>query len=137
LKYRLIDHTADYGIEAFGKDLKQVFENAAFAICDLIIEPNCLQGRHTEQLIIIGDDVNDLMMNWLREILYRFHGMEMLIKQTSVQQIIETRLMADITYDFFEKEHHEIQNEIKAITYHQFEVQKVADGWVARFIVDV
>jgi SHS2 domain-containing protein len=63
--------------------------------------------------------------------------MGMLVKQTSVKEITELRLMADITYDLYDKDKHEIRNEIKAITYNQLEVNQNKDGWFARFILDV
>ena len=31
-KYKLINHTADFGIHVFGKDAEDLFTNAAFAL---------------------------------------------------------------------------------------------------------
>lgn len=137
LKYRLTDHTADFGIQAFGKTMEQVFENAAFAISDLITDTNILQGVNSQTISVTGDDRDDLMVNWLREILYLWNGMGMLVKQTSVKQVTESHLKADITYDFYDTDRHEIKNEIKAVTYHQLEVNRNQDGWFANFILDV
>jgi SHS2 domain-containing protein len=137
LKYRFTDHTADFGIQAFGKTLEQLFENAAFALSDLITDTNILEGTHSQPISVGGDARDDLMVNWLREILYLWHGMGMLVKQTSVKEITEFRLMADITYDLYDKDKHEIRNEIKAVTYHQLEVNQNKDGWFANFILDV
>jgi SHS2 domain-containing protein len=137
LKYRFTDHTADFGIQAFGKTMEQVFENAAFAISDLITDTDILQGAHSQTISVTGYDRDDLMVNWLREILYLWNGMGMLVKQTSVKEVTESRLKADITYDLYDKDRHEIKNEIKAITYHQLEVNRNKDGWFANFILDV
>jgi len=137
LKYSVTDHTADFGIQAFGKTLEQVFENAAYAVTDLITDPGRLQSDHIKQLVVTGADRNDLMMNWLREILYLWHGMEILVKRALVRQITEVRLTADLEYDFYAQGKYEIKNEVKAVTYHQLDVSQNADGWVAAFIVDV
>ncbi len=137
LKYRFTDHTADFGIQAFGETLEQLFENAAFAISDLITDTHILQGTNLQPISIRGDDLDDLMVNWLREILYLWNGMGRLVKQASVKEATESRLIAEITYDLYDRDRHEIRNEIKAVTYHQLEVNRNKDGWFANFILDV
>jgi len=137
LQYRFTDHTADFGIQAFGKNPEQLFENAAFAISDLITDTGILQGTHSKSISITGDDRNDLMVNWLREILYLWNGKGMIVKRASVKEVTEFRLKADITYDLYDRDRHEIKNEIKAVTYHQLEVKQNQDGWFADFILDV
>ncbi|MFH2065094.1 MAG: archease [Pseudomonadota bacterium] len=137
MKYRLTDHTADFGIQANGQTLAQVFENAAFALYDLITDTGILAGNQTISLTVTGDDQNDLMMNWLRELLYLWNGMGMLVKQASVRRISEFRLTADVAYDLYDSSRHEIRNEIKAVTYHQLEVGRNKEGWFADFILDV
>ena len=36
--YKLIDHTADFGMQVFGSDSKELFINAALALFDVITE---------------------------------------------------------------------------------------------------
>jgi SHS2 domain-containing protein len=137
MKYRLTDHTADFGVQAYGRTLAQVFEHAAFALYDLITDTGILIGNQTMPLAVTGDDPDDLMMNWLRELLYLWNGMGMLVKQASVRQISEFRLTADVAYDLYDRSKHEIRNEIKAVTYHQLKVDRNTDGWFTDFILDV
>jgi len=120
-----------------GNTREQVFENAAYALTDLITETDSLQGAHNRQLVVTGEDQNDLMMNWLREILYLWHGREILVKRASIRQLSEVRLTADLSYEVYKPGKHEIKNEVKAVTYHQLDVNQNADGWFATFIVDV
>lgn len=138
MRYRLTDHTADFGIQAFGRDLARLFENAAFALSDLITDTDRLAGAQTLCLTVSGVDQNDLLMNWLREVLYLWNGKGLLVKETRIRQTGDLEMAAHVIHDPYDRNVHEIRNEIKAVTYHQLEVGCNADGgWYANFIVDV
>ena len=136
MKYELIDHTADFGIRVFGRNLETLYENAAYALFDLITDNRCLDRNDTLHLTIEGEDKIDLMFNWLRELLYLWNGREFLVAETSVHIVSETCFQADIRYDRYEKSRHEIRNEIKAVTYHQLDVKKKIKGWTGEIILD-
>ena len=72
LTYRRIDHTADLGIEIYGMSPAALFENAALALFDQIIDPVGVKGAQKDHLTIHGTDWPDLMVNWLGVILYLF-----------------------------------------------------------------
>ena len=136
-KYTLIDHTADFGIHVFGSDPKALFVNAAHAVFDMITEIDALKGLETAGLRVAGDDWSDLMVNWLRELLYLWNGKELLVKTVQIQSLSETSLSANIAFDPFDPDRHEIKTEIKAVTYHQIQVNSGPDGWEAKIIFDV
>jgi len=137
MKYRLIDHTADFGIHVFGTDLKDLFTNAAFAMFDQITIVKDLQPEKGLKIHVTGSDWPDLMVNWLRELLYLWTGKELLVKHIDIQTLSEYNLTATLRIDSYNSDHHEITNDIKAVTYHQIQVNQVAKGWESRIIFDV
>lgn len=137
VNYKLLDHTADFGIEVIGTDLKELFVNAALAMFDLITDCSDLTSKNKSELQIKGSDYSDLMVNWLRELLYLWNGQKMLIKKIAISSISDKKLLASITYDQFNPDIHEVKNEIKAVTYHQINVKQISDGWKAKIIFDV
>ena len=137
MKYRIIDHTADLGIHVYGADPKELFANAAYALFDLITDLKILKAAHTEKIMMTGEDWPDLMMNWLRELLYFWTGRERLVKQTEILTLSKTKLIASLDYDTYDPDRHMIKEEIKAVTYHQLEVKSGPSGWEARIIFDV
>lgn len=137
MKYKLIDHTADFGIHVFGTDLKDLFSNAAFAMFDLITDIKSLKGENQSSLNVKGSDRPDLMVNWLRELLYIWNGKEKLVESINIISITENELAAKIKFDSFDPARHSIKNEIKAVTYHQIQVNQIAKGWESRIIFDV
>ena len=136
-KYRLIDHTADFGIHVFGMDSKDLFANAAFALFDLVTDISAVKGENKKEITVTGSDWPDLMVNWLRELLYLWAGNELLVKSVKIQKITTSEINAILCYDCYDPDRHVVKNEIKAVTYHQIQVTPCPRGWEARIIFDV
>jgi len=137
MKYEAIDHTADFGIRVFGADAKDLFANAAFALFDLITDIDALKGLNEHKVRITGDDWPDTMVNWLRELLYLWTCKEMLVKTATIFYLTKHELTARVNFDLFDPDLHKIKNEIKAVTYHQIQVEKGPLGWGSKIIFDV
>lgn len=137
MRYKLIDHTADFGIHVFGSDPKDLFLNAALAMFHQITDSNTLKGKVEHNLSITGSDWPDLMVNWLRELLYLWTGKEMLVKTAEILSITEQKLSARVKSDRFDPDLHVIIGEIKAVTYHQIQVNSGPAGWDSKIIFDV
>ncbi|MBW2251567.1 MAG: archease [Deltaproteobacteria bacterium] len=137
MKYRLIDHTADFGIHVFGSDLKGLFTNAAKAMFDQITIVKDLQPEKELKIHVTGSDWPDLMINWLRELLYLWTGKERLVGKVNIFSISEYELSATVKYDTYNPDRHVITNDIKAVTYHQIQVNRAENGWDSRIIFDV
>ena len=136
-RYRLIDHTADFGIQVTGEDPGALFAQAAYALFDLITDMDVLRGKNTSRLTVAGSDWADLMINWLREILFFWNGKNRLVKKADIKSIAENKLSATIYYDRYDPDRHAIKLEIKAVTYHQVQVTKRPSGWESRVIFDI
>jgi SHS2 domain-containing protein len=132
-----MDPTADCGIQVFGKDLKALFENAGLALFDLIADINLVKSGFEYQIQVSGSDWPDLMVNWLRELLYFWTGKELLVKEIEVTEILEYQLRARIRVDAFNAVQHRLNHEIKAVTYHRIQVTNIPSGWDATVVFDV
>ena len=72
--YELIDHTADCGIRIFGADAADLFRNGALALTDMITDVRRVKSTHECHVRVAGNDWQDLMVNWLGELLYLWAG---------------------------------------------------------------
>ncbi len=135
--YELIDHTADFGIQVFGHSAKDLFQNAALALMDQLLDSAKPCERQTQQLFVEGSDWSDLMINWLREILYLWVGKDQLAQSVQIETIADTRLSAQVECELFSRQNHVIKTEIKAVTYHQIQVSDLGHRWEARIIFDI
>ncbi|MEA1948519.1 MAG: archease [Thermodesulfobacteriota bacterium] len=136
-KYSLIDHTADFGIHVYGSDSKELFANAAWALFDIITEIDQLAGLDSCHIEVSGYDWSDLMVNWLREVLYLWNGKELLVKKARILSLSGNELAATVEFDPFNPDLHVIKTEIKAVTYHQIQVNSSPSGWEAIIICDI
>lgn len=139
--YRLIDHTADFGVQVWGRDAAQLFERAAAALMDLLFTPGDRSPEREEIIHIEGRDWADLMVNWLRELLFLWAGRQRVLTGVRIEKLTENRLQATVGSARFDQRIHRLNHEIKAVTYHQIEAGPVADGkgereWQARVIFD-
>jgi len=137
MTYRRMDPTADCGIQVFGEDLKALFENAGLALFDLIADIKLVDAGFEYAIAVSGSDWADLMVNWLRELLYLWAGKELLVKEITVTEIFEHQLHARIRVDTFNAAKHRLNQEIKAVTYHRIQVTRSPTGWEAIVVFDV
>jgi SHS2 domain-containing protein len=134
--YELIDHTADFGIRVLGTDAADLFRNGASALTDLITDARMVKSTHACHVRVSGDDWQDLMVNWLRELLYMWAGEEKLIEDVDVESIRENEIEAIVRFETYSPQRHVLKNEIKAVTYHQIQVFDSGNGWQAQIIFD-
>ena len=73
-RYKLFDHTADLGVEIYGKTVTDLFANAAFAVFDIITDLKHVTPTMERKIVVEGEGWEDLLVNYLREILYMFNG---------------------------------------------------------------
>jgi SHS2 domain-containing protein len=145
-KYKLFNHTADIGCEIFGKTRKELFANGVTALFDLILDRKYERGKSLvaavrtkeEKIITInGNDLEDLLINFLREVLYLFNGKKWVAIDCKPLEITRKRIVAPLQGEPYNRQKHPVKMEIKAVTYHGLSVKKTAQGWTARVIFDV
>jgi SHS2 domain-containing protein len=138
-KYRLFDHTADIGIEISGKTRKELFANGVAALFDIMLEQNSGNGETptAQNIVVEGNDLEDLLVNFLREALYLFNGRHWVITGCHLSELTRQRIVAQLSGQPYDPQKHEIKTDIKAITYHGLSIKKTKTAWKARVIFDV
>ena len=136
-RFRILEHTADVGFEAFGSALPEVFENAARALAHLIVEPATVVPREQVRIEVQGADPSDLLVNWLSEILYRHDGERWLFHDFRVESLDDHAVTGIAWGEKIDPARHQISLMVKAITYHQLSLQRTAGGWRAQVYVDI
>ncbi len=136
-RFEILNHTADIGIIVYGKDLKSLFENAGKAFFHLIIDLRKVKLREERKISIEGESLDRLIVDWLSELLYLHDVENLLFKEFKVESIGEGGLKAIAKGEPFQEGVHAIKTEVKAVTYHQIQVQQENGYWRARVILDL
>lgn len=121
MRYRILEHTADVMVEAFGETLEECFANAAYALTDQMV--NVLKVRPHEERTIVseGHDHESMLYSFLSEIIYVFDVTGMVFSRFSVN-FHDGEVRCTAWGERFDPERHEPKKEIKAITYHMMSV---------------
>jgi SHS2 domain-containing protein len=135
--YKLLDHTADLRIRVFGADPAGLFANAGLALFDLIAGPLPSSADQWVPLTVSADDRADLLINFLRELLYLWTGEDKMVTMITIETVSETGVHARIGLVDYRPDIHLIGHEIKAVTYHQVAVEPTDDGWQATVVFDI
>ena len=136
-KFRLLDHTADLGILVYGRDLEELFTNAGKTFFGIITDLRRVRESTERTIRVESSNLEDLMVNWLGELLYLHDVDGLLFRSFSIDELGNETMKARARGEVFKEERHVIKTEIKAVTYHQIQVKKERGRWVARIIFDL
>ena len=135
--YKLLDHTADIAIEVVGDTPEHLYENAVKALMHLMLSGKPGGIAKTMTISVTGQDYADLMVRWLGECLYLFEGDRLIPTTIVITKLSPRHLEARVETVPFDPDRVEVNYEIKAVTYHQIDVSRKADRWVARVVFDI
>ena len=138
-RYCLLDHTADLRVQVRGRDLPDLFANAGFALFDLLTDVELVRGLEPDDVSVAvpGGDREDLLVEWLRELLYRYHASGRLCCRIESPAVTDTSAAGRTWGEAADPARHRPKHEIKAITYHGLLVREESGGWVAEVVMDV
>ncbi len=135
--YETFEHTADLGLRIRADDLKGLFEEAAEALFSVIVANlDDVAPARQASFQLEADRLDELLRDWLAELLFAFHAEHMLFSRFDVT-IEDTRLTATAQGEPIDPDRHELGSEVKAITYHELKVEHDHFGYLAEVIVDV
>lgn len=135
--FRILEHPADVGFEAWGAKREDVFTNAACALFHLIVEPDSVVPRAEVSVRVEGREPADLLVNWLSELLYLHDAEGWLFRDFKVSALGDKSLAAVARGEKIDRERHQLKLLVKAITYHQLALEETSEGWRARVYVDI
>jgi SHS2 domain-containing protein len=138
-KYKLLDHTADIRVEVWGKTRKELFGNAVAAMFDVMVDwqsANKLKPLEEKTVKITGNDLEDTLINFLREALYLFNGKGWLIKSCEPLELTGRSIVARLQGEPYNRQKNPLKTEIKAVTYHGLIINKSKKCWQAKVVFD-
>jgi protein archease len=135
--FELFEHTADLGLRVNASSLEQLLIDAAHGLLAMLVaNPDAVQPVHSKTIAIAAEDASYLLFDWLSELLYAFETEKLLLAEFQLQ-LQGHQLEAICRGDFMNPSRHQMEHEVKAITYHQLRVEQNANGWHAEVIVDI
>jgi len=137
-KFRFIDiTTADVAFEAYGKDLNELFANAALAMFEVMINTKQVEPKIERKVEAEGNDLQSLMFSWLNSLLVFVDSENLAFSEFRVKVDEDNFKLEGICKgEEMNREKHETRTHVKAATMHKLEVKK-NKTWKARVILDI
>lgn len=131
---------ADYAFEAYGRSVAELFENSAIALTGLMVDISTVEPKIKKELFFRGEQVERMLFDFLQEIIYFKDADVLLFSKFTVSEKKEgdeysVRIVLEGEEINLEK--HKLGIDVKAVTYHKYEVKKENDLWKAVVVIDV
>ena len=140
-RYKFLEDVAiaDIAYEAYGRGLDELFENAALAIFGLSADLKTVDAKKKLQISLENEKIENLLYDFLSEILFLKDSKYMVFKKVKVviSEGKKHKLKAVLEGDTINPEKQRLENDIKAVTMHLFEVKKEKNQWKAVVVVDI
>ena len=135
--YRITTHQNELAVRIVGNSQADLFANSGFALFDVMAEFDKIEAAERLSLEVEGSDRDDLMVNWIRELLYLYQGGGYLLKEFKINEVNDTSVKAEVAGEKIDPDRHEIKQEIAAVAFHKSRMQKTGNRWIAQVIFEI
>lgn len=135
--YRLNKRQSEIAVKVVGNSQADLFANSAFALFDVMVEMQAIEARERLPLEIEGSDRDDLMVNWVRELLYLYQGSGYVLREFQIREVKDTVVKAEVAGEKIDPDRHEIKQEIASVAFHKSRMDKTGDQWTAHLIFEL
>jgi len=137
-KFEFVDiTTADTAFVAYGKNLDELFANAALAMFEVMVDTKQVELKVTKNVVIDGIDLQSLLFNWLNKLLVFVDAENLVLSEFDVKVDEKNlKLKAVCKGEKIDRKKHETRTHVKAATYHKMRIEN-KNGWEAQVILDI
>ena len=132
-----ISHTADIRMKVTASSLQELFLLSMKGMSNILVSDACdrqITSEMNKHVEIRSNDVTYLLIDFLSDVLSHSYVDQCIYCSINWQHLDETSLKAGIRGKSFER----LDEEIKAVTYHEANVKQNKDGdWEVTIIFDI
>ena len=139
--YRYLDHMSDVYVQVSSSTLEGIFEDAAKATFDVMIDASSVKPSIEKNEALDADDIEQLLYKWIDHLLYLFDAESFAVSKAEVKicnsQDRTHSLTARILGEMYSPVLHGHKVAVKAMTYSLMRIQKTERGFEAYFVLDI
>jgi len=141
---------ADCALEIEGRDLGDLFETAARAVAELMVDPGTVATAIRREIALAATALDLLFFDWIAELIFLKDSEQLIVTETSAA--VEApgtdpaaalpagapcRLTACVAGGPIDREQTTLRADAKAPTLYRLAVEPTADGWRASVVIDI
>lgn len=135
--FEILSHTADTGFRAWGDTVEDLFLHAAQALVEIALDPSAARAYAPRQLAASGSGFEELLVNWLNEVLYLLDGERFVPARFEALWFEQGAVMAHLLGERRDDARHPPRIVVKAATFHQLSIREHNGRWEAEVYLDV
>jgi SHS2 domain-containing protein len=136
-RYRVTAHQSELAVKVFGSSQVELFQNSGWALFDVTTDIDTIDCKDSVPLEVEGTDRDDLLVNWVRELLYLYQGSGYLLREFRISELGDKLVKAEACGEKVDPDRHEIKKEVVAIAYDKSRMAKTGDQWTAQLIFEI
>ncbi|MCE5250272.1 archease [bacterium] len=143
MPYRYLDDiaTADAAFEAWGASLEELFIAAADALLNVMVENlETIAGRERRTIRCEAESLGMLLIRFLEELVFIKDAQRLFLRveRLGIEQTGDMwNLVAQVYGEEINPERHELNADVKAVTYHRFSLEQCGQEWRATVVLDI
>jgi len=139
--YEFLDHTADAKFKAWGKNLSELFANAAEACFAIITHPAKVKAKQRHEIRLKATNKEAALFDFLDQLLFLLDTEGFLLH--ACEKLRVTRncdntywVTCEVVGDYHKG--YEVSGNVKAVTYNEMYIKHLEEGgWEAQVVVDL
>jgi SHS2 domain-containing protein len=132
-RFEEVEHTADIAIRVWGRDLAQLFANAAYGMACQLADVATVERTVEHEIQLEDWDAETLLVSWLDEFLYANERDGLVFTDFDMLEVSPTRLRAVVRGGPAPVRWYSI----KAVTFNDLRIVRTAEGYETTIVFDV
>jgi SHS2 domain-containing protein len=130
---------ADCALALDATSLADLFETAARALAELMVDPATIQPSVTRVVTLEAPSLDLLLFDWLAELIFLKDSERLVMTRVTadVTSASPCRLHAECVGGIIDRGRTTLRADAKAVTFHQFALEPRGAGWHARLVIDI
>ena len=138
--YEYLPHTADVKFRAYGATLEDAFENAAFALYNVMVDTTKVKKKMSRNIKAGGSDLPALLQSFLEQFIILLDTDNFFlskIEKISIRSSKNYYKLSAVAVGDEAKNYETIGPQVKACTYNGMFVRQEGKKWAVQVVVDI
>jgi SHS2 domain-containing protein len=139
-KFEYLEHTADVKFKAYGNSLEEAFASAAEAMFNAMLDISAVSSKCEIAINLEAESLEDLLYDWLSELLYQFDANYIIFGKFEVSKIAEIDgkflIEARVFGEQIDLKKHKFHLQVKAVTFHDMQIKRSNNHWIIQVLLD-
>ena len=132
---------SDSAFYAYGKDYAELIKNACLAVIETMVDIEKIEEKSEERITVKADSMEKLLYNVMEEVVYLKDAKQLVFHDFDIKDLKTESPDCQVTVimkgEKIDREKHGAHADVKAVTYLDYGIEKIKDGFRASVTLDI